>query len=87
MQEFELLSLSHFLAFSICLAAIVFIPKAIQSKPGLENFSKYLLVILLIENQIRSTYIETWIKGGNLLENLPLHLCDFSAIVLSLIHI
>ena len=48
MQEFELLSLSHFLGFSICLAAIVFIPKAIQSKPGLENFSKYLLVILLI---------------------------------------
>ena len=56
-----------------------FIPKAIQAKPGLENFSKYFLVFLLVENQIRSTYVETLIKGGNLLENLPLHLCDFSA--------
>ena len=83
MQEFELLSLSHFLGFSICLAAIVFIPKAIQLKPGLEDFSKYLLVILLAEYQIRSTYVETLIKGGNLLENLPLHLCDFSAIVIA----
>ena len=71
MQEFELLSLSHFLGFCICLAAIVFIPKVIQAKPGLENFSKYLLIFLLVENQIRSTYVETLIKGGNLLENLP----------------
>ena len=83
MQEFELLSLSHFLGFCICLAAIVFIPKLIQAKPGLENFSKYLLIFLLVENQIRSTYVETLIKGGNLLENLPLHLCDFSAIVIA----
>ena len=36
-----------------------------------------------VENQIRSTYVETLIKGGNLLENLPLHLCDFSAIVIA----
>jgi hypothetical integral membrane protein (TIGR02206 family) len=83
MQEFELLSISHFLGFCICLAAIIFIPKAIQAKPGLENFSKYFLVFLLVENQIRSTYVETLIKGGNLLENLPLHLCDFSAIVIA----
>ena len=83
MQEFELLSISHFLGFCICLAAIIFIPKAIQAKPGLENSSKYLLVFLLVENQIRSTYVETFIKGGNLLENLPLHLCDFSAIVIA----
>ena len=53
MQEFELLSLSHFLGFSICLAAIVFIPKAIQSKPGLENFSKY-----------EQTYYSTFIVVG-----------------------
>ena len=84
MQEFELLSMSHFLGFCICLTAIVFIPKAIQTKSGLENFSKYLLVFLLVENQIRSTYVETLIKGGNLLENLPLHLCDFSAIVIAI---
>ena len=83
MQEFELLSLSHFLGFSICLAAIFFIPKAIHAKPGLVNFSKYLLVILLVENQIRSTYVETFVNGGRLLENLPLHLCDFSAIVIA----
>ena len=71
------------MGFCICLAAIIFIPKAIQAKPGLENSSKYLLVFLLVENQIRSTYVETFFKGGNLLENLPLHLCDFSAIVIA----
>ncbi|GIS35567.1 MAG: hypothetical protein Ct9H90mP6_08240 [Gammaproteobacteria bacterium] len=63
MQEFELLSISHFLGFCICLAAIIFIPKAIQAKPGLENFSKYFLVFLLVENQIRSRMLKLLLKG------------------------
>ena len=83
MQEFELLSISHFISFCSCLAAIFLIPKSLQSKPELINSFRYFLIILLIENQIRSIYMETLVKGGSLAENLPLHLCDFSAIVIA----
>lgn len=84
MNKFELLSISHFLIFSICLCTIIFVPKFFRnSDQRTINFFSYLVAFLIFFHQVRVTYFDIVINDFRFVDALPLHLCDFSALIIA----
>ena len=84
MNKFELLSISHFLVFSICLCTIIFLPRLFRnSDQKVIDFFSYLVAFLIFFHQIRVTFVDIVVNDFRLADALPLHLCDFSALIIA----
>ena len=80
MNELILLSPSHIITVTLCLAAVIYIPKLFENSSDVtKKYFAYSIISLLLLNQAMDFYreglvAERWQDG------LPLHLCDFSTI-------
>ena len=84
MVELDVLGLSHILTVLVSISSIILIPKYLKDTSfKVKNSFKYLIIFLLLINQIMDFYREG-IAIGRWQEGLPLHLCDFSTIAIIL---
>ena len=84
MVELDVLGLSHILTVILSISSIILIPKYLKDTPfKVKNSFKYLIIFLLLINQIMDFYREG-IAIGRWQEGLPLHLCDFSTMAIIL---
>ena len=84
MVELDVLGLSHILTVILSISSIILIPKYLKDTSfKVKNSFKYLIIFLLLINQIMDFYREG-IAIGRWQEGLPLHLCDFSTIAIIL---
>tara|TARA_B100001248_G_C27394246_1_gene464381 strand:+ start:1628 stop:2317 length:690 start_codon:yes stop_codon:yes gene_type:complete len=78
MSEFNFLSTSHILFFTICILTIIFLPKSFLKRPTLnKNYLIIVIISLIMINQGMDLYREGYMQEWKL--GLPLHLCDFSS--------
>ncbi len=78
MVELNVLGLSHILTILLSISSIILIPKYLKETSfKIKNAFKYLIIFLLLINQIMDFYREG-VAIGRWQEGLPLHLCDFS---------
>ncbi|MDA0755192.1 MAG: TIGR02206 family membrane protein [Proteobacteria bacterium] len=84
MVELDVLGLSHILTVILSISSIILIPKYLKDTSfKVKNSFKYLIIFLLLINQIMDFYREG-IAIGRWQEGLPLHLCDFSTMAIIL---
>jgi hypothetical integral membrane protein (TIGR02206 family) len=84
MVELDVLGLSHILTVILSISSIILIPKYLKDTSfKVKNSFKYLIIFLLLINQIMDFYREG-ITIGRWQEGLPLHLCDFSTMAIIL---
>ena len=84
MVELDVLGLSHILTVILSISSIILIPKYLKDTSfKVKNSFKYLIIFLLLINQIMDFYREG-IAIGRWQEGLPLHLCDFSTMAIVL---
>ena len=84
MVELDVLGLSHILTVLVSISSIILIPKYLKDTSfKVKNAFKYLIIFLLLINQIMDFYREG-IAIGRWQEGLPLHLCDFSTMAIIL---
>ena len=84
MVELNVLGLSHILTILLSISSIILIPKYLKETSfKIKNAFKYLIIFLLLINQIMDFYREG-VAIGRWQEGLPLHLCDFSTMAIIL---
>ena len=84
MVELDVLGLSHILTVLVSISSIILIPKYLKDTSfKVKNAFKYLVIFLLLINQIMDFYREG-VAIGRWQEGLPLHLCDFSTMAIIL---
>jgi len=84
MVELDVLGLSHILTVILSISSIILIPKYLKDTSfKVKNSFKYVIIFLLLINQIMDFYREG-IAIGRWQEGLPLHLCDFSTMAIIL---
>ena len=84
MVELDVLGLSHILTVILSISSIILIPKYLKDTSfKVKNSFKYLIIFLLLINQIMDFYREG-VAIGRWQEGLPLHLCDFSTMAIIL---
>jgi len=84
MVELDVLGLSHILTVLVSISSIILIPKYLKDTSfKVKNAFKYLIIFLLLINQIMDFYREG-VAIGRWQEGLPLHLCDFSTMAIIL---
>ena len=84
MNALNLLSISHIVSVALSIASIILVPKYFKnSSDKNKKFLSYLIIFLLLVNQVMDFYREGFMSG-RWQDGLPLHLCDFSTIAIIL---
>ena len=84
MNALNLMGISHIITVAVCIASIILVPKYFESSSDKsKKFLSYLIIFLLLVNQVMDFYREGFVSG-RWQDGLPLHLCDFSTIAIIL---
>ena len=76
------MSMSHFITVALCISFIIIVPQLFKnSSYKNKKLFSYLIIFLLLINQVMDFYREG-IISGRWQDGLPLHLCDFSTMAI-----